>query len=61
MKKFFTLAIVAMIASVSFGQTFKSFQKTVKTTAVQKEAVVSSTTAQHKVAPKANPTEVVAT
>lgn len=62
MNRFFTLAIVAMIATLSFGQTFKSAPRAEKAVAtVVKEAVVASNvTTQHKVAPKAE-TEVVAT
>ncbi|MCQ2289354.1 MAG: hypothetical protein MJZ74_09685 [Muribaculaceae bacterium] len=63
MKKVFTLAIAAMVASVSFGQTLKSVQKNEKTAANQKVAIVASSTtqAQHKVAPKADPIEFEAT
>ncbi|WP_407403604.1 hypothetical protein [Sodaliphilus sp.] len=61
MKKIFTLALVAMIASVSFGQTLKSAKTLEKTTATQKEAIVSTTTTKHKVAPKAGPIEFEAT
>lgn len=63
MKKIFTLALVAMIASVSFGQTFKSAQKNEKAMANAKVAFVASSTAQdrNKVAPKADPIEFEAT
>lgn len=62
MKKIFTLAIVAMIASVSFGQTFKS-TRIEKTTANQKELSIATSTAttQKKVSTQAAATEVVAT
>lgn len=63
MKKFFTFAVVAMIASVAFGQALKSVQRTEKVAATMKEAFVSSSTVtnQHKVAPKAAPIEFEAT
>ena len=63
MKKIFTLALVAMIASVSFGLTLKSAQKNEKAIANQKVAFVASSTAQdrNKVAPKAGPIEFEAT
>lgn len=63
MKKIFTLALVAMIASVSFGQTFKSAQKNEKAMANAKVAFIASSTAQdrNKVAPKADPIEFEAT
>ncbi|MBQ0069108.1 MAG: hypothetical protein KBT09_05065 [Bacteroidales bacterium] len=63
MKKFFTFAVVAMIASVAFGQALKSVQRTEKVAATMKEAFVSSSTVtnKHMVAPKAAPIEFEAT
>lgn len=63
MKKIFTFALAAMVASVSFGQTFKSVQKNEKAMANQKVAITASSTTQdrNKVAPKAAPIEFEAT
>lgn len=60
MKKSLLFAIIAMIASLSFGQSLTSVNMTEKKSVIQKEALVSPSTTQNKVATK-EVTELVAT
>ena len=60
MKKSLLFAIIAMIASLSFGQSLTSVNMTEKKSVIQREALVSPSTTQNKVAPK-GVTDLVAT